>query len=106
MPVAKVSLSRTRSTATTEAAPASTAPCTTDSPTPPQPTTATVDPGGTRAVLMTAPTPVVTAQPTRAATSSGSDESIGTTDRSNTSVRSAKVAVPTPASNGFPSHVA
>ena len=106
MPPASASFSGTRSTATTDAAPASTAPCTTDSPTPPQPTTATLAPGGTRAVLMTAPTPVVTAQPTRAATSSGNEGSIGTTDRSNTSVRSAKVAMPTPASNGLPSHVA
>src|SRR6267143_627254 len=39
--------------------------------TPPQPSTATVDPGVTLAVLITAPTPVVTAQPTSAARSSG-----------------------------------
>jgi hypothetical protein len=40
-------------------------------PTPPQPNTATEEPGDTRAVLNTAPTPVVTAQPTSAARSSG-----------------------------------
>jgi hypothetical protein len=38
-------------------------------PTPPQPMTATVAPGSTRAVLITAPTPVITQQPTSAATS-------------------------------------
>src|SRR5919108_1676033 len=40
-------------------------------PTPPQPNTATEEPGATLAVLKTAPTPVVTPQPTRAARSSG-----------------------------------
>ncbi len=38
-------------------------PWTTFSPTPPQPTTATVSPGRTRAVLSAAPTPVMTAHP-------------------------------------------
>src|SRR5919197_6512969 len=41
------------------------------SPTPPQPNTATDEPGTTLAVLKTAPTPVVTPQPTSAARSSG-----------------------------------
>ena len=40
-------------------------------PKPPVPITATVLPGSTLAVLITAPTPVVTPQPTRAARSSG-----------------------------------
>src|SRR3954468_21856433 len=40
-------------------------------PTPPQPNTATLAPGSTFAVLNTAPTPVVTAQPTSAARSNG-----------------------------------
>ncbi len=52
-------------------APAICAPWITDSPTPPQPKTATEEPGSTRAVLNTAPTPVVTPQPTSAAQSSG-----------------------------------
>ena len=52
-------------------APAIAAPCTTLRPTPPQPNTATLEPGSTRAVLNTAPTPVVTAQPTSAARSRG-----------------------------------
>ena len=48
-------------------APASAAPFTADSPTPPQPITATVEPGSTFAALNTAPTPVITPQPTSAA---------------------------------------
>ena len=50
-------------------APAMAAPWTALSPTPPQPITATVLPGGTLAVLITAPTPVVTPQPISAALS-------------------------------------
>ena len=42
-----------------------------DSPTPPHPMTATVAPGSTAAVWITAPTPVVTPQPISAARSSG-----------------------------------
>ena len=52
-------------------APAMRAPWITFRPTPPQPNTATDEPGSTFAVLNTAPTPVVTAQPTSAARSSG-----------------------------------
>jgi hypothetical protein len=52
-------------------APAMRAPWITESPTPPQPNTATDEPGATFAVLKTAPTPVVTPQPTSAAQSSG-----------------------------------
>src|SRR5688500_7253 len=50
-------------------APAITAPWIAERPTPP--TTATEEPGSTFAVLHTAPTPVVTPQPTSAAQSSG-----------------------------------
>src|ERR1700730_1799447 len=50
---------------------ARTAPCTTLRPTPPVAKTATVEPGSTLAVLRTAPTPVMTAQPIRAAPSIG-----------------------------------
>jgi hypothetical protein len=49
------------------AAPATTAPITHDSPTPPSPITATELPGVTAAVLITAPIPVVTQQPISAA---------------------------------------
>ena len=54
------------SMATMVAAPAMRAPCTTDWPTPPQPITATLEPGRTSAVLSTAPRPVVTPQPSSA----------------------------------------
>ena len=42
-----------------------------ESPTPPQPKTAAVEPGVTGAVLIAAPTPVMTPQPTNAALSRG-----------------------------------
>ena len=64
-------LSGAVSTATIRVAPAMRAPWTTDWPTPPQPSTATDDPGHTAAVLSTAPTPVVTPQPMSASCSSG-----------------------------------
>ena len=53
------------------AAPAARAPCTTERPMPPSPSTTTVAPGSTLAVLSTAPTPVCTAQPMTQAVSSG-----------------------------------
>src|SRR5207237_1307181 len=71
-------------------APARAAPLTSDSPTPPQPITATVEPGSTLAALNTAPTPVTTPQPTSAARSSGISGSILTTACSCTSICSAK----------------
>ena len=52
-------------------APASTAPCTTLSPTPPHPKMATDDPFSTLARLTTEPTPVMTAHPMMDAFSSG-----------------------------------
>ena len=55
------------------------APCTTFRPTPPQPYTAALSPGRMLTVLRAAPTPVVTPQPTRAATSKEMSSSIGTT---------------------------
>ncbi len=64
------------STATMVAAPAMRAPWMTEMPTPPQPNTTTEEPGVTLAVLMAAPTPVMTAQPTREATSKGMSSSI------------------------------
>ncbi len=84
------------STATMVEAPARRAPWITDRPTPPQPMTATVEPGSTPAVCQTAPIPVDKAHPTRAASSRGAARSTGTTWRSGTSVSSAKVAVPSP----------
>src|SRR3954464_15917527 len=60
------------STAITGSAPASTAPITTDNPTPPQPTITTLWPCCTAAVFVTAPTPVATPQPISAPSSAGS----------------------------------
>ena len=77
-------------------APTSAAPCTTFSPTPPAPKTATDCPASTRAVLITAPTPVITPQPIRQARSSGMSASIGMQPLSGTTVHSA--IEPTPAS--------
>ena len=71
-------------------APASAAPLTADRPTPPQPITATVAPGSTLAALNTAPTPVMTPQPTSAARSSGMSSSIFTIAFSCTSICSPK----------------
>ncbi len=79
------------STAITGSAPTATAAISAESPTPPQPMTATRSPGRTPAVFQTAPTPVVTAQPTRLATSKGTSFGIGTQARSGTTVASAKV---------------
>ena len=76
------------------AAPASRAPCTQLSPTPPQPMTATVAPGGTPAVLRTAPTPVATAQPTSAASSSGASARTRIAPDSGTTTRSANEETP------------
>ncbi len=52
-------------------APAMRAPWTAERPTPPPPTTATVEPGATRADLSTEPRPVQTPQPMTAARSIG-----------------------------------
>ena len=65
------------------------APWTIDSPTPPQPKTATVWPASSPAVRSAAPTPVSTPQPTSAARSSGRSGSIFTSEFSCSSMRSA-----------------
>ena len=69
--LAFASLFSNTSTAMIMPAPAMRAPWITASPTPPAPYTATVAPASTRAVLSTAPTPVVTPQPISAPRSSG-----------------------------------
>ena len=61
-----------------------------DSPMPPQPITATVSPGRTFEVWIAAPTPVITAQPIRAARSSGISLRIATHACSWISICSAK----------------
>ena len=68
------------------------APIITLMPTPPQPTTATVLPGVTRALLTTAPTPVGTQQPISAAWGIGVGISMGTQPISGTTAYSAKQA--------------
>ncbi|MNN30825.1 hypothetical protein D3C81_1444850 [compost metagenome] len=70
-------------------APASAAPLMAARPMPPHPITATVSPGRTLAVLNTAPVPVVTAQPSSAARSSGMSRRIATQAFSCTSICSA-----------------
>ncbi len=74
--------------------PAMRAPWTTDWPTPPQPITATLDPGCTPAVLRTAPSPVVTPQPSRASCSSARSVATATIDASSTTIASANVPQP------------
>ena len=59
-------------------APASLAPCTTLSPTPPQPMTSTEAPASTSAQRVTAPTPVGTQQPMSAACGHGISFRMGT----------------------------
>ena len=68
---AKASLCSDLAMATIRRAPAATAPSREARPTPPSPITATEEPAGTWAVLNTAPTPVSTAQPNRAASFNG-----------------------------------
>ena len=86
----------------TREAPAATAPWMTFRPTPPQPTTATVWPACTRAVLVAAPTPVMTLQPTSAAASMGTPSGTGTSACSLTSCCSAKAAMPANCVTGWP----
>src|SRR6266542_4277489 len=73
-----------RPTVTGGFAPARTAPRSADNPTPPRPKTTALRPGRSWAVFTTAPTPVSTAQPNSAAISGGSDGSIFTADRADT----------------------
>ena len=63
-------------------------------PIPPQPMTATVDPACTRAPLTTDPMPVITAQPSSAARSSGSSSGTFTTALRCTTICSAKAPSP------------
>ena len=83
----------TKAIATIRDAPATMAPMTIDRPTPPTPRTATLAPSGTAAVLSTAPTPVDTQQPMRAATSAGTLDGSATAADAGTTVRSAIVPI-------------
>ena len=66
-------------------------PSSAESPTPPQPSTATRSPGRTRAVRHTAPSPVETAHPTIAATAAGTSSGIGTQHAAGTTAWRANV---------------
>src|SRR5690606_3766199 len=72
-------------------------------PTPPQPNTTTDEPGVTLAVLMAAPTPVMTPQPTSDAISWGVSGSIFTTPCSGMIISSAHVPEPAKPNTGWPS---
>ena len=76
---AKSSFSSSRSTAMIGSAPRTAAAATAQSPTPPAPTTATELPAGTSAVLITAPAPVMTAQPMMLASPGSRSAGAGTT---------------------------
>ena len=65
-----------------------------DSPTPPSPMTATVEPGSTAAVLSTAPTPVETQQPMSAATAGSTPSGRAMAAATGTTVASDIVAMP------------
>jgi hypothetical protein len=67
---------------------------TADNPTPPRPITTTLAPGSTRAVFVTAPTPVETQQPMSAATSGGVPSGITIAAWAGTTIASPKVAIP------------
>ena len=72
-------------------------------PTPPHPITATDSPRCTRATLRTAPIPVTTPHPRRAACHNGNPSGIGTAPPAATTVRSAKQAVRRPCFRVVPS---
>src|SRR4051794_8721321 len=96
-------LTATGSTATTDAAPAARAACTTDRPTPPHPITTTVSPARTPAVLRTAPTPVLTPQLMSAPTSNGTSSGRATRLYLVTTPSSANTPQPACAGVGCPS---
>ena len=73
-----------------------------DSPTPPQPNTATVCPACSPELRSAAPTPVSTPQPTSAARSSGRSASIRTSEFSCSSIFSAKLPIAAKLRSGFP----
>ena len=84
------------------AAPAARAPCTTERPMPPRPSTSTVAPGSTLAVLSTAPTPVCTAHPITHAVSSGVSSGTFTAPVSLHIAYSAKPPTPRPRNTCWP----
>ncbi len=92
----------TRSTAMMVRAPDRAAPWMLFRPTPPAPMTTAVSPGRSRAVLVTAPSPVITPQARRAALSNGTSFAIATACEAWTTTLCAKAAVLTPCVTGCP----
>lgn len=90
------------STATTVSAPASRAPWSTLRPMPPVPMTTTLSPRSTFARFSTAPTPVSTPQPIRAAEVRGRSAGIFTAWTPRTNVRSAKAELEANWNSGLP----
>ena len=77
---ANCSLNGSGSMQATTDAPAASAPCTANDPTPPTPMIVTTSPGVMRAALTADPQPVGTQQASRQARSSGMSDGIGTTE--------------------------
>ena len=94
-----------RSTAMIVAAPASAAPAMAASPTPPQPKTATESPRPTSPVSIDAPSPAITPQPSRPATSGLASALTFVHWPAATRVFSAKAPMPSAGESGWPSRV-
>ena len=103
MPFAHSSFRSSMSTAMIVRAPASRAPAIAASPTPPQPKTATVSPRPTPPVLIAAPTPAITPQPSRPAAVGGAAGSTLVHCPEWTSVFSAKAPMPSAGESSVPS---
>ena len=101
--LAHSSLRSSRSTATIVCAPANFAPAMAALPTPPQPNTATESPRVTPPVLMTAPMPAMTPQPSKPAAVAGALGSTLVHWPAATSVFSAKAPMPSAADSTVPS---
>lgn len=84
-------------------APANNAPAIAASPTPPQPNTATESPRPTLPVLMAAPMPAITPQPSRPAVVAGTDGSTFVHCPAATNVLSAKAPMPSAGDSTVPS---
>src|SRR6478609_8717874 len=101
--VALVSFRSSISTAMILFAPATRAPAIAAAPTPPQPMTATESPRLTPPVLMAAPSPAITPQPSSPATSGAADESTLVHCPAATSVFSANAPIPSAGESSVPS---
>ena len=102
MLLAVVSFRSSMSTAMIFAAPASRDPAMAASPTPPQPMTATVSPRPTLPVLIAAPIPAITPQPSSPATAGAAAGSTLVHCPAATSVFSAKAPIPSAGDSSWP----